>query len=298
MTADNGLGGNVGVDCDDQDDPNESGGQALVLCQLDGKEGNDGSDHNGLNYGGSQRLDLIALLQSVGSSGKGECEISNDGNAAHNQSQNVQPLSAKDIGNIAVCTAAEQPDEGFIGNSQGFALQDHVGQAAEHQHAGQSGDKGRNMDESNPEGLPCADGKTNGQHSQNGNAHGGSLAHENGADGTDEADNGTNGQVDVTAGQDAQQHTGCQHEHIGVLREKVGDVLGQKQLTAGLNAEESSHQHQNQDHGVFLDKVQCFFLIHMPFLLYLLLLRMAPMIFSWVASLPSNSPTMRPSLST
>ena len=254
--------------------------------QLVGEEGNENHDDHGLDHGGGHGLHLVALLHPDGAVAEGHGHVDHNGHGCHHQRHQMQLLADEHIGNIAVRAAAEEADKRGILHSQGLALQDHVGQSAEDQHTGQGGDEGRNLHIGDPEGLPAADGQADGQHGKNRDPHIGALAHHHRADGADKADNGADGQVDVAAGEDTQQHTGGQHEHIGVLGEEVIDILGQQDLAVCLPGEEGSHQHQDQHHGILLDKPHDFLLVHLLFLLYVLLpdFRMAPMIFSWVAS--------------
>ena len=170
--------------------------------------------------------------------------------------QEVDPLAVEDVRHIAVGTAAEELDELFIRHGDRFALQHDVRQAAEHHHARERGDEGRDLDIRDPEGLPRADQQTDDEHDQHREPHVQIAAHQHGADRTDKADDRADGQVDVADREDAQQHTGGQHEHIGVLGDDIRQVLGQQQLAVGAPGEERRHQYKRDDHRVFLNEVQ------------------------------------------
>ena len=194
----------------------------------------------------------------------------------------------EDIGHIAVGAAAEELDELLVGDGDRLALQHDVGQAAEDHHARERGDEGRDLDVGDPEGLPRADQQTDREHDQHRQPHVHVLAHHDGADRADEADDRADGQVDVAAGEDAQQHAGGQNEHVGVLGDDVRQVLRQKQLAVGAPGEESRHQHQRDDHRVLLNEVQDLCLCrHCSFSFSPFagsVESMQAMIFSWLAS--------------
>ena len=164
----------------------------------------------------------------------------------------------EDIGDIAVGAAAEDLDKQLIFDSNGLAAEDNIGKAAESQHTGQGRNERRNMDIGDPEGLPCADGDTDEEHEEHGEPHIHSVAHPDRADSTRKADDRADGKVDIAAGQDAQQHTGRQHEHVSVLRDDVCDILRKKELSAGFKCEEQNHQHKDNYHCVFLEGRHCF----------------------------------------
>ena len=76
------------------------------------------------------------------------------------------------------------------------------------------------------------------------------------------------GQIDVTAGQDTQQHTGCQHEHICILRYQVVDVLCKKYLAPCSYIKENEHKYEGDNHSIFLEYICKFYTFHVtrPFL--------------------------------
>ena len=111
------------------------------------------------------------------------------------------------------------------------------------------------MDISDPVALECADGQADAQHHEESGPDAPAGCHQLRAYRTGETDNRANGKVDVTAGQDTQQHTGSQDKHISVLGQQVIDILRQQDLTARLPGEEDYHQHQNQDHCVLLEPI-------------------------------------------
>ncbi len=170
--------------------------------------------------------------------------------------------TVEDVGHIAFGTAAEELDELLIGDGDRLALQHDVREAAEDHHAREGGDEGRDMDIGYPEGLPGADQETDEEHHQDDQPHIQVVAQQDRADGTDKADHRADRQIDVAAGENAEQHTGCQHEHVGVLGDDVGQVLGQKKLAVGAPGEKRRHQHKRDDHGVLLNKCQNFRLTH------------------------------------
>ena len=169
----------------------------------------------------------------------------------------ARAVLADEIGHEARFAVAEQAQEALVGDVHAVAVEHHVGEAAEGVHAGQRGDKGGHADLGDPEALERADGQADRQHDQHGQPHVGPARHHHAADGRREAHHRADRQVDVASRQDAQQHTGGQHEHVGVLGDQAGQV-GREQdqpFLAGPEREHDGHDHQGDDHGVFLEKL-------------------------------------------
>ena len=73
-------------------------------------------------------------------------------------------------------------------------------------------------------------------------------------DRTDQADGCADGKVNVTAGQDAEQHAAGENQNVAVLQEQVGQVLCEDQTAIRQIGEEDKDDHQGDDHGVFFNK--------------------------------------------
>ena len=158
------------------------------------------------------------------------------------------------------------------------------------------------MDVADPEALPHADDARCGQadHDDDDGVEVGVGQHLR-AERADKADRGTDGQVDVAAGQDAQQHAAGHHQHVGVLQQQVRQVLRVEQAAAGQEREQGKHHHQGDDHGVFFHELRDIGLSHSCISLaryFLSDLRIAAMIFSCVASAAGICATICPSFMT
>ena len=269
MAADSRLGGDICIYPYDERHPDERHGQALILAELDGEKGNDEGDDDGLEDGLKHRLDRIALFDAPCAPGKRAREEHDGGKPADHKAEDIYPLSAEEVRHVAVRAAAENADEGLIRDGKRLALKHDVGKTAEHEHACKRGDERRHMHEGYPERLPCADRKAEQQHEDDDEPHVQPLAEPDRAQRADKANNGADGKVDIAAGEDAQQHTGCQHENISVLGDYIGDILRHEYLAVCAHGEERQHEQQDKHHRILLDKVLYLVFTHMPFLLYL-----------------------------
>ena len=200
-----------------------------------------------------------------------------------------------EIRNIAGTSAAEEEQEGIVRDVNPVSLQHHVGQAAESIHAGQGRDKCRHMQFGNPEALECTDQQADSQHDDHCNPHIDLVGHQHAADRGCKADHRADRQVDVAAGQDTQQHTGCQHEHISVLGDQVVDAAGFQGTAVGRDGKEDYDNDQRDHHGVFLEKSanahSVFIHRHAPLPDW----RITAIMLSCVASSAFISPTILPS---
>ena len=147
----------------------------------------------------------------------------------------------------------------------------------------------------NPEALESADQQSDSKHDNHCDPHIDLVGHQHTADCSRKADHRADGQVDVTAGQDTQQHTGCQYEHISVLGYQVVDAAGFQGAAAGCNSEESHHNDQRNHHRIFLEKCAnahpVFIHRHAPLPDW----RITAIMLSCVASSAFISPTILPS---
>ena len=107
------------------------------------------------------------------------------------------------------------------------------------------------MDVADPEALPDADDAGDDQAEEDHGDGGQPGSQKLRGHGAHQADGGADGQVDVTAGQDAQQHAAGHDQHVGVLQQQVGHVLGIEQPAAGQDRKENKDDHQRDDHGIF-----------------------------------------------
>ena len=111
------------------------------------------------------------------------------------------------------------------------------------------------MDIADPPALPHADDGADGQADQDGgdgaHAH---FAHKLGTHGTHQALGGAHGQVDVTAGEDTQQHAAGHDQNIGVLQQQVGQVLGIQHSAVSDHSKQDEDHHKGDDHGIFLQQ--------------------------------------------
>ena len=139
--------------------------------------------------------------------------------SSYEHTSDVKALVLKQIGDVAVCTAAECINEsGVILDGNGKSLKNYVRKSSEDEHTCKGYNEGRYSYISDPESLECTDQNTDGKHCDYGYDEGAIvLSHKNCSDCTGKTYNGTNGKVDVTSGQYAEKHTGCKNEHISVL---------------------------------------------------------------------------------
>ncbi len=114
------------------------------------------------------------------------------------------------------------------------------------------------------------------------------LLHDHRAERAGEADDGADRKVDVSSGQDAEQHAGSEDKYIAVLRNQVIDILRIQDLALCADREEDNNQDQRKDHGILLQKIAdtAFFHRQSP------LPRIVAMMLSWVASAAFISPTI------
>ena len=77
------------------------------------------------------------------------------------------------------------------------------------------------MHVADPEPIPHADQKSHDQTDEDGCSCPPALAEHRCCEATDQADDRTDGQVDVTACQDAEQHTTGHHQNVTVLKHQV-----------------------------------------------------------------------------
>ncbi|MNK83826.1 hypothetical protein D3C87_1036570 [compost metagenome] len=190
-----------------------------------------------------------------------------------------------------------------------LATQHEQRQAAEHQHARQRHDEGRNAVIGDPVTLgstdDAADDKTNQRREKRVHAP---LHGQYGRDRTDEGDDGADRKVDMP-GHDDEQHAQRHDDDERVLQDEVGQVHRAEQDAAGVELEENHDSDERDQHAVFADiganirpdrDDVAFFVCgvcrtHEFFSPERMIARM---MLSWLASPFGNSATMRPSFMT
>ena len=137
------------------------------------------------------------------------------------------------------------------------------------------------MDVADPEALPHTDQSTHGQADQNGGNGGNTgLIQQLGTQSTNQTHSGADGKVNVTTGQDTQQHTTGQNQNIGVLQQQVRHVLGLQQTALGQDREKDEYQYQGNNHGILFQSRLKFHSVTPSLSSFFSDFRMAAMIFS------------------
>ena len=132
----------------------------------------------------------------------------------------------------------EQAGEGCVLDRNSLTVQDKAADTAEDKHARQGGDERRNPHITDPVALPHTDSQA-GQKAKDDRDIGvpAVVIDQHSRQTAGQADDRTNRQVDVTACQDAQQHTAGKNQHVAVLQQQVGHVLRQEQALVGEEVE-------------------------------------------------------------
>ena len=158
-------------------------------------------------------------------------------------------LAVVETGDLYV--SGEDVEKAAVLDGHGAVVKNDTANAAEDEHAAESGYEGGNADVAYPVALPDADQQTDykaynygeiGVHADVGNKHGCDAAYH--------AYYGADGQVYVAAGEYAQQHAACHDQNVAVLKHEVRHVRRIEQPAVGQNCKQCENHHKGDDHCI------------------------------------------------
>ena len=287
------------VDGNDEGHQDQDNGDAVVAGQLVEEENHNGQQHGQLHHGQHHGINGQVVLLGVLAGLQLAQYQQHTGHRGNNQADEIHAGADLDGGQ----EAGADPVVGSGQGALGLGLQDDVAQAAAHQHGGQGDDEGGDVHIGNEEAHEDTEQSAHGQSGSHGGRCGPAEVNDQGAGhGAGGSDHGANAQVHV-AGQNTQQHTDGQDDHVAVLHDQVIDVHGGQVLALGDDGEEQVNHNQHDHHAVLLQTgsglfkrlVLCHYASTSSFLLWAM---MQDIMASWVIWSPESSPAISPSLMT
>ena len=158
MTASGGLAGEEGIQGNHDSDPGEHDWNTTALRELVEEVEHNKANGNGLDDDSIEGGCLKTLFLADEVVAEGEHSKEHSDNHTHHDGQQIDAVTAKDVGEVGIGAATKDLDEGLIlADGEGVATEHHVGQTTEGKHASQGDDKGWDAHIGNPEALHCAD---------------------------------------------------------------------------------------------------------------------------------------------